>query len=164
MILKQLIKIATTVLLVIGMLTVSSESRSDFHCSAQSNSLQAETKVKPTAPPAILPSHSGSIRRGVCRREAIKTAQPIYPIEAEKQGMKGVVVVEIIINEKGYVESARSLSGPDALRDAAVEAAKKWRFRVTRIGGKTVKIACALSFTFPLTDSQAKKTRSVYSR
>jgi TonB family protein len=162
-ILKQLIKIATSVLLVIGMLTVSSESRSDFHCSDQSSSLQAEPKVKP-ASPAILPSHSGSIRRGVCWREAIKTAQPIYSVEAQKQGIKGVVVVEIIINEKGRVESARSLSGPDALRDAAVEAAKKWRFRVTRIGGKTVKIACALSFTFPLTDSHTKKTRSVYSR
>jgi TonB family protein len=149
----------TAGLLIIGPLTVASESKSYVHCSDQSSSLQAEPKDKPPIPPTILPSHSGSIRRGVCRREAIKTAQPIYPTEAEKQGIKGAVVVEIIIDENGRVDSARSLSGPDALRGAAVEAARKWRFRVTRVGGKPVKIACALSFSFPPMGSQVKKTR-----
>jgi TonB family protein len=158
MIQSQSIRIATAVLFILGSLKAASATKFYSHYSEQDNSSQAEPKNKHPSPPAILPGHSGSIRRGVCRGEAIRTAEPIYPAEAEKQGLNGVVVVEIIINEKGHVKSSRSLSGPDSLKEPAEEAAKKWRFRATRIGGKPVKVACTLSFTFPPVDSKGKST------
>jgi TonB family protein len=131
-----------------------------YESPAQSNSSQTAPRKDPAAP-TILPGHSGSIRRAVCRHEAIKVVQPVYPLEAKKAGINGDVVVEIKIDEKGRVESARALSGPDALKEAAVEASKKWKFRVTRIGGKPVRIVCALSFSFPPKNSQEKKTKKV---
>jgi TonB family protein len=156
---KQIISVAAAPLLITGMFIITSRCRPYFHGPGSSLLLQAERKDKSPAAPIILPGHSGSIRRGVCRREAIKTAQPIYPTEAAKQGIKGIVIVEIIIDEKGHVESVRGISGPDTLKDAAEDAAKKWRFRVTRIGGKPAKTACSLSFLFPPVASQIKKTR-----
>jgi TonB family protein len=135
-----------------------------FPASKQISSPQSEPKDKSPSPPRILPGYSGSTRRGVCRREAIKVAQPIYPPEALKERIKGDVFVEIIINESGNVESARALSGPDALKDVALEAAKKWKFRVSRINGKRRKVAYVLSFSFPPRGSQTKKIRSGYKR
>jgi TonB family protein len=149
--------VAVAVLIIIGPLTIVSASRGCLHCSNFFISSQSQQEDKPPTPPVTLSSHSGTIRRGVCRREAIKRVQPPYPTEAEKQNIKGIVTVEVVINEKGHVESARSLSGPDALKEAAQEAAKRWRFRVARIGGRPVKTTCALSFQFPPASSQAKR-------
>jgi TonB family protein len=160
---KQFQKIAAVALLIVVQLSTPLEV-CNSQASKQISSPQSEPNDKSPSQPIILPGYSGSIRRGVCRGEAIKVVQPIYPPEAKKEGIKGNVVAEIIIDETGSVESARALSGPDALKDVALEAAKKWKFRVSRISGKRVKIACVLSFSFPPRISQAKKVRSGYKR
>ena len=61
-------------------------------------------------------------------REPIRRVRPDYPESARMVGTVGEVVVEVTVNRKGKVESARALSGPPVLRNSAIVAARLWRF------------------------------------
>jgi TonB family protein len=52
-----------------------------------------------------------------------------YPDEAERDGVEGMVQVRVTISRQGRVLEAEALSGPEALREASVAAAKRARFR-----------------------------------
>src|ERR1041385_2327326 len=56
----------------------------------------------------------------------VELVQPSYP---ERIHLSGKVVVRIKIDESGSVVSARSLSGHPLLKSAALEAARKSRFK-----------------------------------
>jgi len=58
--------------------------------------------------------------------------------------------VEIVVNEEGAVESAKAVSGHPLLQQAAVDAAKEWRFSPTRLSGNLVKVSGKISFGFAL--------------
>jgi protein TonB len=58
----------------------------------------------------------------------VKRVDAIYPEEAKRAGVQGEVIVDITIDEKGAVIEARVKSGPEALRQAAIEAVRQFRF------------------------------------
>jgi protein TonB len=70
------------------------------------------------------------------------------PEIARAAGVEGPVAVEITIDEGGNVESARALSGHPLLRDAAVSAAREWKFKPTLRDGNPVKVVGTLTFNF----------------
>lgn len=70
----------------------------------------------------------------------------VYPEDAKRQGIQGEVAVEIKVNDDGLVTDARAVSGNELLRQAAVDAAKQFRFSNSR--GTTV--AATLTFNFVL--------------
>src|SRR5262249_24514004 len=51
-----------------------------------------------------------------------------YPPEALAKGIQGTVVVEATLNERGVVTDARVLSGPEALRKAALKSVLDWHY------------------------------------
>jgi protein TonB len=64
--------------------------------------------------------------------------------------VSGAVVVEVTISEAGQVISARPLSGHPLLKDAAVNAAQRWRFKPTLLSGVPVKVIGTITFNFNL--------------
>lgn len=82
--------------------------------------------------------------------KAIKKVQPTYPPIAKAAGAQGPVSVQIVINEAGDVESAKATAGHPLLQQAAVDAAKEWRFSPTKLSGSAVKVAGTISFVFAL--------------
>jgi TonB family protein len=56
--------------------------------------------------------------------------RPEYPQQAKDRCAGGRVDVEVLIDENGDVTSAAAVSGDPTLRDSAVEAAKKAKFRI----------------------------------
>jgi protein TonB len=62
--------------------------------------------------------------------------------------VSGAVVVEITIDEEGNVISARAMSGHPLLKDAAVAAARSWKFRPTMLSGQAVKVIGTITFNF----------------
>ncbi|HVG22323.1 MAG TPA: TonB family protein [Blastocatellia bacterium] len=82
--------------------------------------------------------------------EALKRVQPSYPLSARSARQGGTVSVEIVISEDGNVVSARAISGPDLLRNAAVSAAKGWKFKPSTRDGKPVKSTSTITFNFKL--------------
>lgn len=69
---------------------------------------------------------------GIVNGKATYLPAPDYPKEAENACAGGKVEVEVLIDEESEtVISAKAISGDELLRDAAVEAAKKAKFRRT---------------------------------
>jgi TonB family protein len=90
----------------------------------------------------------------VSKTDAMKNATskvaPAYPPMARQLGMQGDVEVEARINEEGAVDSVKPLTGNPVLLNAAVAAAKQWKFTPFTNEGKAVKAVAPISFTFKL--------------
>jgi TonB family protein len=69
-----------------------------------------------------------------------------YPEGARQERIQGEVGVEITVNEAGQVIDARAVSGHEKLRDAAVEAAKQFRFE----NGLKKTVVATFTFNFVL--------------
>ena len=87
---------------------------------------------------------------GVLNGKALNLPAPIYPDNAKRMNVYGKVVVEVLVDEDGKVSSARALSGPNALRDVATQAAKNARFSPTKLSGQPVKITGTIEYNFKL--------------
>jgi TonB family protein len=84
----------------------------------------------------------------------ISTKEPSYPPLAVKSHVEGEVQVKVLINNKGRIIRACSISGHPLLRVAAASAAKGWRFKPWCSGcTKKVYIQGILSIVFSLKQS-----------
>lgn len=73
---------------------------------------------------------------------------PQFPADAKAAGLKSVEArVQVVIDEKGNVASAKLIEGHPAFGQAAVEAAKKATFRRSLIVNKPVKVSGIMTFT-----------------
>lgn len=77
------------------------------------------------------------IEGGIVNGGATYLPKPDYPQEAKDFCADGTVEVQILIGEDGKVISAEAISGDELLRDSAVEAAKKAKFRMGHASVKT---------------------------
>jgi TonB family protein len=79
---------------------------------------------------------------------------PAYPPDAAIRGVRGIVLVEVLINELGVVENARVTRSIAGLDEAALIAVRAWEYEPTRVDGKAVKVILTQSITFsmPLPD------------
>lgn len=109
----------------------------------------AGSGVSTTAPRAATASGSADTPRYAAsplRKPAIRVVKyvhPKYPEAARKQGITGLVRVDVVIDKDGKVIEARAVDGPEVLRAASVEAAKKCRFEKT---GTNAKVVLAFDF------------------
>jgi TonB family protein len=85
---------------------------------------------------------------GVLKDSAIRRVEAATPPLARAAKVSGPVVVEVTIDEEGDVISVRALSGHPLLKDAAVEAARGWKFSRTELSGVPVKVIGTLTFVF----------------
>lgn len=80
---------------------------------------------------------------------ARRKVEPVYPAAATAIRIHALVPqVEVKINKEGEVIFARAVSGPSLLRDAAIEAAKSWKF-VPFQNKKLSAIIGVINFGFP---------------
>ncbi len=61
-------------------------------------------------------------------RRAKTKVQPFYPDLARKMNITGTVKIEVVVAPNGTVKDARVVGGHPVLANAALDAAKKWRF------------------------------------
>jgi protein TonB len=87
---------------------------------------------------------------GVQPAKLLKAATPVYPPNAMRGFITGDVKVEAVVEADGHVGEVKVISGPRALREAAVEALKKYQFAPARQGGKAVasKVTETVKFWF----------------
>ena len=78
----------------------------------------------------------------------IHRVEPIYPEDARKAKIKGVVALDVVIGTDGNVTEVRPHSGPDELTSAAVDAVKWWRFKPYVINGQPVEVKTTLAMDF----------------
>jgi len=113
-----------------------------------------------------------SVSGGVLQGKATRKVQPAYPPIAKSASVKGAVQIQVTISESGEVMNAQTISGHPMLREAALQAAKQWRFKPTELSGVPVKTQGVITFNFdsgktatpsetvsmtPLTEEQLKQ-------
>ena len=83
------------------------------------------------------------------RPKLLEGAEPRYPPEAWDQDVEGDVVLLMLLNEEGRVETAEVASTPGfGLEIAALVAAKKLRFSPAMVDGRPVKVRIRYTFHF----------------
>jgi TonB family protein len=112
------------------------------------------TSVQPTAETGAETSKKISVSGGVLQGKAIKKVQPPYPPIAKAARASGAVQVQVTISETGEVIEAIVISGHPLLRDAALQAARRWLFQPTELSGVPVKVQGILTFNFTLNDEE----------
>jgi TonB family protein len=122
----------------------------------QAGGVQTTTAVKidgeppPAAPPVaraprpLLKPVSGGVLNG----KALDLPKPAYPAQAKSSRASGVVTVEVVIDEKGKVISAKATSGHMMLKQAAEQAARGARFSPTLLSGQPVKVTGEINYNF----------------
>lgn len=80
----------------------------------------------------------------------IKRVEPIYPELARKAGIEGMVVVKVLIGTKGDVEKVQVVKSHPMLDEAAIAAAKQFKFKPGKQRDRFVKVWMTIPFTFRL--------------
>jgi len=90
------------------------------------------------------------VQGGVLNGKAVAKPSPAYPPIAKAARADGTVVVQIVVDESGRVESASAVSGHPLLQQAAVAAARQARFSPTLLSGQPVKVSGTITYNFVL--------------
>jgi len=80
----------------------------------------------------------------------ISSTRPIYPETAKQSGVQGTVTVSATIDEYGKVISAKALSGPLLLRQAALDSVRQWKYSPGSVDGKPTPSQVTVGVEFRL--------------
>jgi TonB family protein len=89
--------------------------------------------------PPDLSSQKASGGRSLQIGRAISRVEPVYPEEAKRQSMEGIVKLRVVVGRDGSVQSVETTSGPALLGKAAANAVREWRYAQTLLGGQPVE-------------------------
>jgi periplasmic protein TonB len=110
-------------------------------------------KPRPTPEPTPAPTPKQQltqVSKGVIQGAAIVKPPPIYPPLARQARVEGAVQILVTISEEGRVLEAAVVNGHPLLRQAALDAARRWVFNPTTLSEVPVKVQGILTFNFTL--------------
>lgn len=101
----------------------------------------------------IVPAREGTVRlgsAGIMAANVMFSPAPAYPPAASAARVQGEVKVQAVVDRDGDVIDARVVSGPPLLRDAALEAVQRWRYRPYVQDGKPLAVATTAIVDFQI--------------
>jgi len=78
----------------------------------------------------------------------IHRVEPVYPPEARKERLQGMIALQVVVGRDGSISSMRALNGPDILAQAAMDALRWWKFEPYRINGEPAPVETTLAIEF----------------
>ena len=117
----------------------------------ESPSSVLDKKTAPEQPAAATPDAAVSVNyvtEEVLKGAAINLPKPEYPTAARLARAGGKVEVHIIVDEKGEVVTARSMSGNPLLTDAAETAARKATFSRAKLSAEPGRVYGVINYDF----------------
>ncbi|MEW6129828.1 MAG: energy transducer TonB [Acidobacteriota bacterium] len=110
--------------------------------------LEEAKKESETSKSHPTPIQSAPVISEVIAAKAIKKVEPSYPSFARSMGVSGSVTIEITIDERGKVTKAEAVSGPPQLRQAGIDAAKRWEYQPATANGNPIPSTTRITFNF----------------
>lgn len=89
-----------------------------------------------------------AVESGDLTEKAISLPKPAYPPIARQAKASGEVIIQVLVDERGNVISARPILGHPLLQAAAVAAARQAKFSPTKVSGKAVKVSGTITYNF----------------
>jgi TonB family protein len=84
----------------------------------------------------------------VMQQLLVHKVEPVYPAEARKENLTGIIALDVVVGRDGSVESVRALNGPDVLARAATDALRWWRFEPYRVNGEPAVVQTTVAVEF----------------
>jgi TonB family protein len=80
----------------------------------------------------------------------LSSVQPVYPYAAKTAHIEGDVVIKTSVDETGKVVNAQAISGPLALRQAAINAVRQWKYAPANLNGQPTSTQIEVTIRFRL--------------
>lgn len=99
-------------------------------------------------------SQNKNLSKALYKIGSINNPHPPYPLIARKKGFEGKLILEVLVNEDGSVESTsiRKSSGYEILDTVSKKTVEKWTFIPAKKMGQAVKDNIQVPIKFVLTD------------
>lgn len=80
----------------------------------------------------------------------IQKTPPVYPAIAKSARVAGTVELHAIIAKNGTIKNLQVVSGPEMLRQAAVDAVRTWRYRPYKLDNEPAEVETTINVVFTL--------------
>lgn len=98
---------------------------------------------------------------GVMDSQAVEKVAPVYPPIAKAAHVQGAVVLHAVIGEDGIVKNLEVVSGPEMLRESAVEAVRHWVYQPYLLHGRATAVDTTVTVRYAMADGDhANATRA----
>ena len=104
----------------------------------------AEPAVRVTTRSALPVRISSGVSSGMLLRPIL----PAYPVIARSAHVEGTVVITARIDRSGRIVGLQVVSGPEMLRNAAVDAVKEARYRPYLLNGEATEVETTIAVNF----------------
>lgn len=84
----------------------------------------------------------------VMEKLLVHRVEPMYPAEARKADLQGVIAVDIIIGRDGSVVGMHAVNGPEVLARAAMDVLRWWKFEPYRVNGEPAVVETTVAVEF----------------
>jgi protein TonB len=91
-----------------------------------------------------------NVSRGVMAGRLLAPITPVYPPIARAAHVQGTVVVTATIDKQGRIVGAQVLSGPDMLRNAAIDAIRVARYKPYLLNDEPTDVITTISVNFTM--------------
>jgi TonB family protein len=108
----------------------------------------SSSNVAPPAAPEIRPEGPVVTGGHVAEPRLLYRAMPVYPLNAKEAGIAGDVVIKTTIDQKGGVMDMHVVSGPLMLRQAALDALRRWKFEPSKLNGQPISVQMLVTIKF----------------
>ena len=105
---------------------------------------QGRPKVKVESPKIV------NVSAGVAVGLLVQRTQPTYPPIAKTARVSGTVVLQATISKAGQIQGLHVVSGPDMLRQAALDAVRTWRYKPYMLNNDPVAVETTVNVIFAL--------------
>ena len=96
------------------------------------------------------PSPKLRVSQGVMDGLIVQRVDPVYPPEALRNHIQGIVLLQATIGKDGRVRTAKAVSGPPELFEASISAVEQWQYRPYRLNGEPVEVDTTIKIQFHL--------------
>jgi len=107
-----------------------------------------------TAPAPVVkvekPKGPAKISGGVIAGLIINKTTPVYPPIARAAHVSGAVVLHAIISKQGTITGLTVISGPEMLRNNALEAVRTWRYKPYLLNGDPTEVDTTITVNFSI--------------
>ena len=103
---------------------------------------------EPPPPATVAQNGPVKVANAVMAGSKIGGKNPTYPAHARKAHVEGTVVLHAVISKTGDIKSLQITSGPEALRESAMEAVRTWRYRPFLLNGEPTEVETTIQVNY----------------
>ncbi|HUO34705.1 MAG TPA: TonB family protein [Candidatus Acidoferrum sp.] len=98
--------------------------------------------------PRLEPDGPVKVGGKVTAPRLISSRSPVYPQPAVLMNVQGDVVIQATVDKQGAISQARVVSGPALLRQAALDAFRRWKYAPSTLDGQPIDANIVVTLHF----------------